>query len=91
MISSTLQITPFFIKIDDVTVEILEVSEQPLISGDKWYIASVKIIYKGIHSKIFPLFVRDEVELKNKLKVEITKIKIIDYSYGLEEVKRVIT
>jgi hypothetical protein len=91
MESSTFQITPFFLEIDGVTVQIVEVAKQQLISGEVWYIVPVKIIYKGIHSRVFPMFVKDIRELKNKLKVEITKVKIIDYSLGLEEVKRLIT
>jgi hypothetical protein len=91
MESSTFQITPFFLEIDGVTVQIIEVAKQQLISGEVWYIVPVKIIYKGIHSRVFPMMVRDIRDLKNKLKVEITKVKIIDYSLGLEEVKRLIS
>jgi len=90
MESSTFQLTPFFLEVDGVTVQVVEVSKQQLISGEVWYIVPVKIIYKGIHSRIFPMFVKNITDLKNKLKVEITKVKLIDYSYGLEEVKRLI-
>ena len=75
-------------EVDGIPVQLVEVTKQTLTTGEEWYIASVKIIYKGIHSKIFPLFVKDIQDLVNKLKVEITKIKFIDYAYGIEEVKR---
>jgi len=70
---------------------LIELSKQEPVWGEPYYIASVKIIYKGIASRTFPLFVRDQRDLLNKLKVEITKIKFIDYMYGLDEVRRIIT
>jgi hypothetical protein len=91
METSTLQLTPIFLEVDGVPVELVEVSKQQLISGEVWYIASVKIIYKGIHSKVFPLYVKNTQDLVNKLKVEITKLKFIDYAYGIEEVKRLLS
>jgi hypothetical protein len=84
------QLLPIFLEIDGVPVMLIEASKQEPIYGAPYYVASVKIIYKGVHSKVFPLIVRDENDLRNKLKVEITKIKFIEAIYGLEEVKRVI-
>jgi hypothetical protein len=84
------QLLPVFLEIDGVPVMLLEVSKQTPAYGPPYYIASVKVIYKGIHSRVFPLVVRDENDLRNKLKVEITKIKFIEAIYGLEEVRRVI-
>jgi hypothetical protein len=91
MMSSTFTIPPFFIKVDGIKVEIVEVSEQKLVSGDKFYIVSCRVHYDSIESRTFPLFVSDMKDLINKLKVEITKLKIIEYSYGIEHVKKVIT
>jgi len=85
-----IQLLPIFLEVDGVPVMLVELSKQEPVWGDPYYIASVKIIYKGIASRVFPLFVRSEKDLLNKLKVEITKIKFIDYMYGLEEVKRII-
>jgi len=90
MESHTLQIPPFYVEVDGVRVQILESSKHTLLTGETWYIVSCRIIYKGITSKIFPLFVRNEEDLVNKLKIEITKIKFLDYAYGLEEVRKVI-
>jgi len=86
-----LQLTPLFLEVDGVTVELLEVSRQSITETDVWYIVSVKIHYKGITSRTFPLFVKDTRDMVNKLKVEITKVKFIEYVYGLTEVKRLIT
>jgi hypothetical protein len=86
-----LQLLPQLLEVDGVPVMLVEVSKQEPLYGQPYYIASVKLIYKGIHSKVFPLFVKNTNELMNKLKVEITKIKFIDYMYGLEEVRKLIT
>lgn len=81
-------IPPFSLDIDGVLVDVLEVSKQPLPNGETWYIASCSIRYKGIKSKVFPVFVRNEEDLKNKLKIEVTKVKMLEITYGLEELKR---
>lgn len=85
-----LLITPFSVEVDGVLVDILEVSKAPLPDGTVWYIVSCSIRYKGVRSKIFPLFVRDEEDLRNKLKVEITKIKMYEVVYGAEALKMVL-
>ena len=91
MSTERFQLLPVFLEVDGVLVMLVEVSMQKPVYGPPYYIASVKIVYKGIHSRVFPLIVRDENDLRNRLKVEITKIKFIEAMYGLEEVRRVIT
>ncbi|RLC63536.1 MAG: hypothetical protein DRI48_08365 [Chloroflexi bacterium] len=91
MQTNTFHITPFFIEVDGVQVEILEVLKSQLISGDTWYHVVVSINYNGIKSRRYSLDVKDIKDLTNKLKIEITKIKFIDYAYGIDEVKRLIT
>jgi hypothetical protein len=91
MESSVIQVTPFTVDVDGVKVQVVEVSKQTLVTGETWYIVSIRVNYKGVESRVFPLFVRDSRDLKNKLKVEITKLKIIEASYGLQEVRRVIS
>jgi hypothetical protein len=89
--TSQIQLLPIFLEVDGVPVMIVEVFKQEPVYRPPLYITSVKIIYKGIHSRVIPLLVRDTRELINKLKVEVTKIKFIEYMYGLEEVRRLIT
>jgi len=91
MSTPDLYLTPIFLEIDGVRVELLEVSRHEIFNGTVWYIASVKIYYKDIVSRSFPLYVKNTMDLINKLRVEITKIKFIDYTYGLNEVRRLIT
>ena len=84
-------IPPFITEIDGVKVQIIEARKKKLVSGDEFYLVVVSINYKGIWSKKYTLNVKDMDELIDKLKIEITKIKFIDYAYGLDEVKRIIT
>jgi hypothetical protein len=91
MESTTFTLPPFFIEVDGVKVEIVEVSEQKLVSGDTFYIVSCKIYYDNIVSKVFPLYVKSTQELIDKLKVEVTKLKFIEYAYGIQHVKEVIS
>jgi hypothetical protein len=86
MINISFQLTPFFIDVDGVTVQVIEASKTSF--GE--YIVSVRIIYKGIYSRVFPLPVKNIDDLMNKLKVEISRVKFIEYTFGIEEVKKLI-
>jgi hypothetical protein len=86
-----IQIPPFSVEIDGYQVDILEVVKTQLVSGDKWYHVVVQVNYKGIKSRRYTLDVKNEQDLINKLKVELTKIRFIDYAYGTTELKRLIT
>jgi len=90
MRSATLHTTPFFIEVDGVRVEVLEVLRNELISGDVWYRVVVCISYGGVRSQRYSLMVRDIKDLVNKLKIEITKVKFIHYAYGLDHAREVI-
>jgi len=76
--------------VDDVPVRILEVLKTSLDPKNPWYHVVVQIIYKGIKSRIYTLDVRNTKDLVKKLKVEITKIKMLEYVYGRDELKRII-
>jgi hypothetical protein len=91
MSTQTFQIPPFSIEIDGVQCEILEVTKSQYPDGKPIYSASVRIHYKGLTSRTFPLICNDEKEMINKLKAEVTKMKLMDYSYGLEYLKKVMT
>jgi len=91
MQTHTFQLPPFSIEVDGCRVDIIEVLKRELVTGETVYFVSVRINYKGIQSRVFPLLVRGNEDLINKLKVEITKVKFIEYAYGIEEVKRLIT
>jgi len=91
MSTLTFQIPPFSIEVDGVTCEIMEVLENKLVDGSTLYYVAVRIHYKGIISHIFNLICKNTKEMVNQLKAEITKVKLMDYTYGIEYVKKVIT
>lgn len=91
MMTQSFIIPPFFIEVDGVFVQVIEVLKTSLVSGESYYHVVVSVNYKGIKSRRFTLDVRNEKELVNKLKVEIAKIKMIEYCYGLSEVRRLIS
>jgi len=80
---------PFYVEVDGARALILEVSRTEVVPGDVWYHASVQIEYKGMRSKTFTLDARDEEDLLTKLKVEVTKLKFMEYAYGTEFLRRV--
>jgi len=89
--STTLPILPITLDIDGIPVEILEVRDASLSGGDPYYLAVVRINYKGIQSRTFSIPAKSEKELINKLKIEVTKLKYLEYAYGLDELRGLIT
>jgi hypothetical protein len=90
METNTLHIPPFFIEVDGCQVQVLEVLDSKLMGSDTAFHVVLTINYKGINSKTYSLDAKGTEDLVNKLKIEITKIKFLDYAHGLETVKRLI-
>jgi len=90
MASISIKIPPFFIDVDGVPVEILEVGSTKIAEAIIWYHVSCRIHYKDIVSRVFTLDVKSEEELINKLKVEITKLKYIELVSGKDVLERLI-
>ena len=84
-------IPPFSVKVDDAVATVWEVIPITLPTGEKRYHVTLSIRYKGIESRRFFLDVRDTRDLVNKLKIELAKLKIIEYGYGGEALRRVMT
>jgi len=80
-------LTPFQIKLEDATITIWEVLK---LLPDQ-YNCTVSIEYKGIESKRYGIVVRDQKDLRNKLKIEITKLKFIDLCRGRDVLRQVMT
>jgi len=82
---------PFYVEVEGARALILEVSRTEPVPGDVWYHVSTQIEYKGMRSKTFTLDVRSEEDLLTKLKMEVTKLKFMEYAYGTEFLRRVMT
>ena len=91
MSSTDISLLPIFVEVDGVVAEIVEAMEYTLFGQIKYYIFSVRINYKGIKSRVFPIQAKDLKDLINKLKIEVTKLKFFEIVYGLPEVRRMIT
>jgi len=78
-------IPPFQIQIEDAIVTVWEVLK---LVPDQ-YNCTVSIKYKGIESKRYGIVVRNQKELRNKLKIELTKLKFIDLSMGRDYLRQV--
>jgi hypothetical protein len=84
-------IPPFSFEVGGARVDVLEIIRTRLIDGTERFHVAVRIVYKGIKSRVFTLDVKDADDLVNKATVEVNKIKWYEYAYGLEEVRRLIT
>lgn len=78
-------------EVDGVVAEILEAIEHKIGGETFGYTVSLRIIYKGIKSRVFPLDCRDLNDLVNKLKIEITKLKFFEIALGPAELRRLMT
>jgi len=80
-------IPPFDIQIDDAVVTVWEVLK---LVPDQ-YNCTVSIKLKGIESKRYGIVVKNQKDLRNKLKIEITKLKFVDLSMGRDYLRKVMT
>uniref|UniRef100_A0A7J3JQ20 Uncharacterized protein n=1 Tax=Ignisphaera aggregans TaxID=334771 RepID=A0A7J3JQ20_9CREN len=91
MTSETIHLLPIYFEVDGVVAEILEILEHKFDERIIGYTVSMRIMYKGIKSRVFPLDCKDLKDLINKLKVEISKLKFMEIVLGLPELRRLIT
>lgn len=91
MSTTQIHLTPFFIEVDGCKVCIYEVLKTQLITGEEYYLVVVSIHYKNIKSRRYTLYIKNIEDLVNKLKIEVTKIKYMELTLGLEEVRKVIS
>ncbi|MEM2566917.1 MAG: hypothetical protein QXH20_00375 [Candidatus Bathyarchaeia archaeon] len=88
MTAEQIQLPPFSIEIDGVTFTIHEVTKTPTRTNETLYCVSVSFTYKDVKSKIIPFICKNIEDLKNKLKIEASKIKWTELVYGVTELRR---
>jgi len=89
--ATRIQILPTTLFVDGFEVQILESIKTPLPPNRTIYHVVVSINYKGVKSKPYTLQVSDERDLVRKLRIEITKLKLVELEYGIETVRDIIT
>jgi len=80
-------IPPFDIQIEDAIVTVWEILKLP----PNRYNCTITINFKDIQSKRYGIIVKDQKDLRNKLKIEITKLKFIELSMGRDYLRQVMT
>ncbi|MEM1530983.1 MAG: hypothetical protein QXI27_04235 [Nitrososphaerota archaeon] len=91
MSSTRVLLTPFYIEVDDAVAEVLEVLEHKIAGEVIGYTVSLRIIYKGMKSRVFPLDCKNMNDLLNKLRIEVTKLKFFEMALGQAELRRLMT
>lgn len=87
----SIPIPPFSIQVEDAVATIWEVIPITFPTGEKRYHVTLTINYRGIESRRFHLDVKSNEDLKNKLKIELTKLKFIYYGYGGDVLRKLMT
>ena len=70
-------IAPLTLKVDDARVEVFEVLKFEFPDGKPRYHVTCRVKWRDITSRIFFLDVYDMKDLERKLKVEISKLKML--------------
>jgi len=77
---SKVTIPPIFLDVDGAKVTILEITSRKWVDGSTHYIVSCQVEYGSYKSPIFQLDVKSNDELMAKLKVEVSKLKLMSYA-----------
>jgi len=88
--SVRVELAPIAVEVDDCVAYILEVLKSKLVDNTEMYHVSVKIKCGDVESKVFTLSVRSNSELIAKLRVEVSKYKMMLYALGKEFASKVI-
>lgn len=86
----TVVIPPYKLVIDGVEVIVLEVLSTTLVSGEKYYHVICQLKYKNMLSKRFTIDCRNETEFINKVRLEISRLKLFEAIGGIGFVREVI-
>ena len=86
-----IRLPPFSIEVDDAIVTVWEVIKTQPVGGRPNYHVVVSFRYRGIESKRYGIDAKDTKDLINKLKIELTKLKMIEYTYDKETLRKVMT
>ncbi|RLE47283.1 MAG: hypothetical protein DRJ18_03440 [Candidatus Methanomethylicota archaeon] len=90
MEKARITLPPFYIDVEGVRALVLEVGKTELSPEEILYTASIQLEYKGMRSRTFFLQARDERDLLDKLRLEVSKLKFIELAYGTEFLRRLI-
>ena len=91
MESRTIYVTPFTFNVDGYNVTVFEVLKFELVDGSKVYHVVVKLEGEGISSRVFGLDVRSFDDLVEKIRSEITKLKLLKYVLGEDKAREIVT
>lgn len=69
-------VTPLTLKVDGTDVTIIGVVSKDTPDGERRYIVSCQVEWRGWRSPVFRLYVADNRELLTKLRAEIARMKI---------------
>ena len=89
--SLEVMIPPVAVTVDDAKVEIFEVLKFTFPDGSTRYHVTCRINWRGIKSRIFFVDVKDTKDLKRKLEIELSKMKMLYLIGGKKYVEEVVT
>jgi len=82
-------VTPVFLELDGAKVTIVGIVPYETLSGDKRYLVSCYVEWRGWRSQTFQLDVATNEELTRKLRVEIARMKVFVLSGNTQLFQRV--
>jgi len=79
------------IVVDDAKVEVLEVIKYTMPNGEDRYHVVCRLYWRGIRTRPFFLDAKDMNDLRKKLEIELSKIKILYIIGGRDLVEEVVS
>lgn len=88
--SEKIIVPPVHVKVDDAIVEILEVTKFEFPTGEVWYHVTCRLKWNGIRTRVFFIDCRSLDEFKEKIRLELAKLKTLYLTLGLKGVLEVV-
>ena len=88
---SKVSILPVTVEVDGVIVHILEVLKSKLGNNTVFYHAVCKVEWNGVTTRNFVVTFRTEEEFREKLRIEVAKLKLMSFLYGGEFLRKVVS
>ncbi|RLG61376.1 hypothetical protein DRN86_00065 [Candidatus Geothermarchaeota archaeon] len=83
-------VPPVRTKVEDAYVDILEVLKFKFPNGEVRYHVTCRIEWRGIRTRVFFIDCKDIEEFKQKISIELAKLKIMYLTLGLKGVLEVV-
>lgn len=89
--SVKVSVLPVAVEVDGAVVYIVELLKSRMPDGNTWYHAICILEWNGIRTRSFVVSFRSEGELREKLRTEVARLKLMTFLLGPSLTSEVVT